>query len=145
MSRCDVVIASEEARFGYPEINVGANPAVHLTILQQMVGRLKAFELIFSGELFSAREAENLGLINKAVPHNKLDEEVEKLAQKFASKSPAVFKCLRDAFYQVPGVEYGISLSSISQIVSLNLSILEDSKEGRQAFLEKRPPQWKGR
>lgn len=142
--RCDVVIASEKARFGYPEINVGANPAVHLTVLPQMTSRLKAFELIFTGELFPAQEAERLGVINRVVPHEKLEEEVYQLAQKFASKSPIIVKHLRDAFYRVPSIEYKTSLSNTGEVIGNILSLLEDSKEGRQAFIEKRPPVWKG-
>ena len=143
--RCDVIIASEKARFGYPEINVGANPAVHMTVLPQLTSRFKAFELIFTGELFSAQEAERLGLVNKVVPHDKLEEEVYQLAQKFASKSPIVFRYLRDAFYRVPGVDYKASLSNTGEIINPILNSLEDSKEGRRAFVEKRPPVWKGK
>lgn len=143
--RCDVIIASEKARFGYPEINVGANPAVHLTVLPRMTNRLKAFELIFTGELFPALEAERLGVVNRVVAHDKLEEEVSQLAQKFASKSPIIVKHLRDAFYRLPGVEYGTTLSNIGKEISKALSPLEDSKEGRRAFVEKRPPVWKGR
>ena len=145
MSRCDVIIASEKARFGYSEINVGANPAVHLTVLPQMTSRIKAFELVFTGDLISAKEAEQLGLVNRVVPHDRLEEEVYQLAQKFASKSPVIVKCLRDAFYRVPGVEYKESLSNTGEIISATLYPLEDSKEGRRAFVEKRPPVWKGR
>ena len=143
--RCDVIIASEKARFGYPEINVGANPAVHFTVVPQMVSRIKAFELMFTGELFPAQEAERLNLVNRVVPHEKLDEEVYQLAQKFASKSPIVVKYLRDAFYRVPGIEYKSSLSNTGEVIGATLSSLEDAKEGRQAFIEKRPPVWKGK
>jgi len=143
--RCDMVIASERARFGYPEINVGANPAVHLTVVPQMTSRLKAFELIFTGELFSAQEAERLGLVNRVVPHDKLEEEVYQLAQKFTSKSPIIVRYLRDAFYRVPGVEYKASLPITAEIINTTLYSLEDSKEGRRGFVEQRPPVWKGK
>ena len=145
MSRCDVIIASERARFGYSEINVGANPAVHLTVLPQMTSRIKAFELIFTGDFISAKEMEQLGLVNKVVPHNKLEDAVSQMAEKFTGKSPAIVRCLRDAFYRVPGVDYKASLSNTGEEINAALYPLEDSKEGRQAFIEKRSPVWKGR
>jgi len=143
--RCDVIIASDKACFGYPEVNVGANPSVHLTVLPQMTSRIKAFELIFTGELFSAREAEQLGLVNHVVPHDRLEDEVYQLAEKFASKSPIIVRYLRDAFYRVPGTEYKASLANTGKILSTILNPLEDAREGRQAFADKRPPVWKGR
>ena len=143
--RCDVIIASDKARFGFPEIKVGGNPAVHFVVLPQLTSRFKAFELLFTGELIPAQEAERLGLINKVVPHDKLEEEVYQLAEKFASKSQIIVRYLRDAFYRLPGVDYKESLSNTGSIIAPILSPLEDAKEGPRAFAEKRLPVWKGR
>ncbi|MFH1382348.1 MAG: enoyl-CoA hydratase/isomerase family protein [Chloroflexota bacterium] len=145
MSRCDMVIASEKARFGYGEIDVGANPAVHLTLLPRITNRLKAFEIIFTSKVLSAAEAERLGIVNRVAPHDKQEAEVSQLAQKLAGKSPVIIKSLRDAFYRAPGVEYKSSLADMGEIISATLYPLEDSKEGRRAFIEKRPPVWKGK
>ncbi len=141
--RCDVIIASEKARFGFPEINVGGNPAVHFTILPQLIGRHRAFELLFSGELFSAHEAERLGLVNRVVAHDRLEEEARELARKFAAKSPAIVKSLRDCFYHVPGVDYKAALSNTGESLGALLYMMEDVREGLRAFSEKRPPVWK--
>ena len=86
-----------------------------------------------------------MGLVNRVVPHGKLEEEVYQLAQKLASKSPIIVRYLRDAFYRTPGIDYKASLSNMGEMISSVLYSLEDSSEGRQAFIEKRPPVWKGR
>lgn len=141
---CDCVIASEKARIGYPEINVGLIAAYHLIHVPRLVGRHKAFELIFTGEPISATEAERIGLINRAVPHEKLEETVNELARKFASKSPLSVKLTREAFYRGLDMEFRKGIADAADVLCI-LAESEDTKEGMKAFAEKRAPVWKGK
>jgi enoyl-CoA hydratase/carnithine racemase len=141
---CDCIIASEKARIGYPEINVGLMPALHLILVPRLVGKHKAFELLFSGEPISAPEAERIGLINRAVPPEKLEEAVYELAGKMASKSPLVVKYCRDAFYRGLDMEFRKGIADAADVLCI-LVQSEDTREGMRAFAEKRAPLWKGR
>ena len=87
---CDMVYASEKARFGQPEINVGVLPAPAVSIFPKLIGLKKTYELILTGDLISAAEAEKIGLINRACPHDGLDGEVQKLTNNLCSKSSIV-------------------------------------------------------
>ena len=141
---CDMVIASEKARIGYPEINVGLIPAMHLVMLPRLVGKHKAFELAFTGDPISAKEAERIGLINRAVPHEEFEAAVGEMAGKLASKSPLVTKYCRDAFYRGLDVEFRKAIADAADVAGI-LWGSEDRLEGMSAFVEKREPRWKGR
>lgn len=141
---CDVIIASERARVGYPEINVGLMPAMHLVLLPRLVGKHKAFELAFTGEPISAREAERLGLINRAVPHEEFEAAVGEMAKKLAAKSPLVTKYCRDAFYRGLDMEFRKAIADAADVLCILVGS-EDAQEGLSAFVEKREPRWKGR
>ncbi|MEQ1649213.1 MAG: enoyl-CoA hydratase/isomerase family protein, partial [Hyphomicrobiaceae bacterium] len=92
---CDMIIASNTATFGYPEIDVGVLPAIHFGHLPRIVGRHRAFELLFSGRAFDAKEAYDLGLISKVVADVKFDDAVTDLAKTFASKSEVITRMAR--------------------------------------------------
>ncbi len=141
---CDVLIASERARLGYPEINVGLSPAMHLVLLPRVVGKYKAFELCFTGDPIDAHEAHRLGLVNKVVPHAELEREAFALADKLAAKPPLAVKYMRDAFYRNLDVEFRKGIGDAADVLCL-LKETEDSHEGMRAFKEKRPPIWRGR
>lgn len=141
---CDMLIASDRARFGYPEINVGLIPAMHLVLLPRVVGRYKAFELCFLGDPIDAHEAQRLGLVNRVVPHERLADEAFALAQKLAAKPPLAVKYMRDVFYRAMDMEYRKAIMVAADTVCL-LKDTEDSHEGMRAFKEKRPPVWKGK
>ena len=89
---CDVVLASESATFGYPEIDVGVIPAIHYAHLPRIVGRHRAFELLFTGRVFGATEARELGVVNRVVGDAQLEAETLKLAAQFCGKSAAVLR-----------------------------------------------------
>jgi len=141
---CDMVLASEKARFGQPEIQVGVFPPIAALAFPRMIGRKKAMELILSGEALSAQEALAVGLVNKVVPPEQLQAEAEAWAAKFSKLSPVVLRLARKAV--VEGWDTGVSagLSRIEEIYLKELMATSDANEGLVAFLEKREPVWKG-
>ena len=141
---CDMIIASDKAYIGYPEINIGLLSAKHIILLPRIVGRLKAFELVITGEPLSVKEAERMGLVNKVVPHDKLEEVVDELASKVAAKSPLAVKLTKEAFYRGLDMEFRKAIADAGDIACV-LFNFEDTREGMRSFVEKRAPVWKGR
>jgi len=141
----DIIIASDKAQFGQPEISVGAIPTVATVLLPKLVGRKKAFELIFTGDIISAQEAKEIGLVNKVVPQEKLAEATEEIVRKLKEKSPIVLKFVRKAVYQGLDKEFRKALNGVEDVYLNELIKTEDAVEGLKAFLEKRKPQWKNR
>lgn len=138
---CDVLIASETASLGYPEIDVGVIPAMHFVHLPRQIGRHKAFELLFSGEPISAREAEARGLVNRVVPAGRVKDEARALARTFARKSPVVMQLARDSFMRANDFEYRRAIENVVETIC-NIIETDDAKEGLAAFNEKRRPRW---
>ena len=140
---CDLVIAAEDAVFGLPEINVGLFP---MTIAPAMVRNVtslkKCLELFVTGDRFSAQEAESIGLVNKVVPPDKLEEATLELARKIASKSPTTLQLGKQFFYNMLDMEYTQATKYAAEMISI-VAISEDGQEGQRAFVEKREPQWK--
>jgi enoyl-CoA hydratase len=95
---CDVVLAGESTTFGYPEIDLGVLPAIHFVHLPRIVGRHRAFELLFSGRAFDAAEAASLGIVNRVVPDGALETEAFKLGREFAAKPQAAMRAGRAVF-----------------------------------------------
>lgn len=143
---CDLVVAASNAQIGQPEISVGVYPPVAVVLMPRLLGWFKAFELVMTGDSISGEEAARIGLVNKAVPPEKLEEEVGKLASKLLEKSPAVLKVAKKALRVAGGVEDAKKLlQSVSDIYMNELMRTEDAVEGLKAFLEKRKPVWRGR
>ena len=138
---CDVIFASSQATFGYPEINIGVLPAVHFAHLPRIVGRHRAFELLFSGRTFDAQEAFSLGLVSKIVADAELDAAAMALAADFAAKSPAVVGLARAAFMRQNDLDYRRSVANAVEDFC-NVAVTAAAQEGIRAFLEKRPPNW---
>jgi len=142
---CDLAVASERAQFGQPEIKVGAIPTVASALLPKLIGRKNALELIFTGDSISAKEAQQIGLINKVVPPDKLVEATNELMNELKEKSPIVLKLVRQAVYQGLHLDFKKALDGVTNIYLNQLIRTEDAVEGLKAFLEKRKPVWKGK
>jgi enoyl-CoA hydratase len=141
---CDIVIASEKARFGQPEINVGVIPGGGGTqILPRLVGEKKAKEMVFTGEFIPAEEAWRLGMVNKVVPADKLKEAVEEVIEKLKSKSPAILKLAKIAVNKSLETPLSVGMEIENELFAMCFGT-QDQKEGARAFLEKRPPNYKG-
>jgi len=142
---CDIRIASENAKFGQPEINIGIFPGAGGTQrLPRLVGWGKAKELIYTGRIIDAVEAEKIGLVDKVVPPERLEEEVEQLAATIASKSPLIIKLVKKTINKGMYTDLAASLAYEKANFALCFST-EDHTEGVTAFLEKRKPEFKGR
>ncbi len=140
----DIVIASEDAQFGTPEIKRGLWPYMVTAVLIRNVGRKKALELCLTGDRISAAEAERIGLINYAVPKAEFKNKVEQMAGKLASLSPAVLGLGKRSFYQMADMTVEDAVEYLKCQLTINAQT-EDIMEGVRAFLEKREPQWKGK
>jgi len=142
---CDMIFASETAEFGQPEITVGAIPPVAVVLLPRLIGPAKAFELILTGDVISAAEAKQIGLVNKIVPSERLDEYVGEIIGKLREKSPVVLKLTHMSLRQILDADFRKELEEVTGIYLNLLMRTEDAAEGLKAFIEKRKPQWKGK
>ena len=140
---CDMVLATEKAKFGQPEIQVGVFPPIAALILPRIIGRKKAIELILTGETISSQEALTLGLVNKIIPEASVSEEVESFIAKFTKLSGAVLKLTREAALAGLNDDIDKALEVIERIYLDKLMKTQDAIEGLRAFLEKRKPHWK--
>ncbi len=141
---CDMIVASESAQFGQPEINIGVIPGAGGTQrLTLAVGKAKAMELILTGRPFTAHEALSMGLINKVVPTEMLMDEVKTLAAEIAKKSPLAVRTAKESILKA----YEMTLTEGLNFERKNFYMLfasEDQKEGMKAFMEKRPATFTG-
>ncbi len=141
---CDLAVAAEDAKFGTTAINVGLiclGPAVPMI---RSLGRKKALEMVLTGDIISAGEAQQLGLINKVVPPEDLETETMALAEKLAKKSPLALQIGKTGIYKMADMPYHKSLDYMGEMFA-SLCATEDAGEGLCAFLEKRKPVWKNR
>jgi enoyl-CoA hydratase/carnithine racemase len=141
---CDLIVASEDATFGTPEINVGTFPFMIMALIYRNVPRKKANELLLLGERWSAQEALAAGIVNKVVPTEDFDAAVSDWAEKLAGKSPVVMRLGKEAMRRQLDMPFDDALDYLRAQLTLALST-EDIVEGVSAFFEKRDPIWKGR
>jgi enoyl-CoA hydratase len=142
---CDIIIASEKAKFGQTEVNIGVIPGGGGTQrLPRLIGVCRAKELIFTGDIIGAEEAFRLGLVNRVVPADQLMPTAKEMAKKIATKSPAALKLAKTAINRGMQTNLESGLNYEYELYSLSLT-LEDKAEGVKAFLEKRAPKFVGR
>ena len=142
---CDIRVASETARFGQPEINLGIIPGGGGTQrLTRLVGEGKAMELILTGDMIDAQHAYNLGLVNLVVPAADLEAKTMELANRIAEKSPVALRMAKEAVKTAARANLDEGLRREIDLFALTFSS-EDKDEGVRAFLEKRKPDFKGR
>jgi enoyl-CoA hydratase/carnithine racemase len=141
---CDLIVASEDARFATPGVKIGLFCSTPMVALSRAIGQKKAMEMLLTGEFISAEEALAEGLVNKVVPAEDLETETRTLAEKIAEASPLVVGIGKGAFYKQLEMPTEQAYAYTKEVMSFNASFA-DAQEGICAFLEKRKPEWKGR
>ena len=140
---CDMVIASEKASFGQPEIQVGVLPPIAVVALPEIIGPKKAMEMVLTGDRIRADEAERLGLVNKVVPPEELQAAAVELVEKLTKLSGAVLRVTKRAVRVGSAGSFADGLAAVDDLYLGPLMDTEDAHEGLAAFMEKRPPVWK--
>jgi enoyl-CoA hydratase/carnithine racemase len=141
---CDLLVSTDTATFGTPEINVGIWPMMIQAILARDLPRKVLLEMEMLGDRWTATQLQGLGVINRVVPHDQLDNALKEITDKLAKKSPLAMRLGRDSFYRQQDMEFRAALDYLHSQFTL-ITLTEDSKEGIKAFFEKREPDFKGR
>lgn len=144
MLACDLVVAVDEAEMGMPEIDVGLWPFMVTAIVQRDVPRKLALELMLTGRRIPSAEGARWGFVNRVVPRGELDDSVAELTAELASKSPLIAALGKGSFYRAEDMSFEAQLDYLAGMLTVCLES-EDTVEGVTAFLQKRPPEWRGR
>ena len=142
VASCDLAIASHESKFATPGVNLGLFCSTPMVALSRNVNKKNAMEMLLTGDFISAEKAKEIGLINNAVSKDKLTSEVVGLAEKIASKSTMTVATGKKAFYAQAEMDLSKAYQYTSKTMTDNL-LKHDAKEGIDAFIEKRSPNWK--
>jgi cyclohexa-1,5-dienecarbonyl-CoA hydratase len=145
VAQCDIVIASERARFGQPEIKLGVIPPIASVLLPRIIGEKKARELILTGDLLDVHEAFRLGLVNHVVPSMQLEQKTEEILGKLRELSSATLETACRSITIGRGRSFEDALSKVEDIYLNELMKSYDAHEGIRAFMEKRKPTWRNR
>ena len=141
----DIIIAGENAHFGLPEVRVGLIPANGGTqLLPRLIGKNRAKEMIFSGKRISAQEAQAMGIVNKIVPVEQVDQAVWQMAKEICANAPGAVRQAKKAIDLGMDVDLRTGMEIENEAYNINL-VTEDRQEGIRAFNEKRPPRWQNR
>ena len=144
MAAADCAIVAEGTRIGTTAINVGLLCTGPIIPMSYSLGKKKTLEMLLSGDMIDAKEAERLGLVNKVVPAEKLEEETLTFARKLIDKSPVAIQTGKEFYYQMIDMPFHQRFSFHREVMA-RLCTTEDALEGINAFIEKRQPVWKGK
>lgn len=144
VATCDLAYCADSARFATPGVNIGLFCSTPMVALTRAVGRKAAMEMLLLGELIDAAEAERIGLVNRAVPADRLDAAVQEAAGKIAAKSPLTLAIGKEAFYRQIDLDVEAAYAHTARVMTENM-LAADAAEGIDAFLGKREPVWCGR
>jgi enoyl-CoA hydratase/carnithine racemase len=142
VAAADLAVAADNARIGLTAINVGLNCVGPVIPVSRSVGRKRALEMLFFGELLKARDALDMGLVNRVVAADALEAETRRWAAGLAQKSPLALQIAKKAFYAAADMDYGQAFEYMNEAFA-RLCTTQDATEGVKAFLDRRPPQWK--
>src|ERR1700686_5917439 len=145
VAACDIVIASERARFGQPEIKLGVFPPVAAILLPRVIGEKRARELIMLGEMIDAAEALRLGLVNYVLPTAELEQKTETILTKLRELSGSSLAMTRAALDLGGEGDFDAALAEVENLYLHELMKTEDAQEGSRAFMEKRKPEWRNK
>jgi enoyl-CoA hydratase/carnithine racemase len=143
VASCDLAVAAEDARFATPGVNIGLFCSTPMVALSRAVGRKASMEMLLTGDMIAASRAREMGLINRVVPPQELDEAVSALARQIASKSPLTLKIGKEAFYAQAEMPLDDAYALAAEVMTKNM-LARDAAEGIDAFIEKRAPTWCG-
>ncbi len=144
VASCDLAVAAEEAKFATPGVNIGLFCSSPMVALSRNVSRKHAMEMLLTGDMITAREAADYGLVNRVVEAERVGNAAFELADRIAAKSPAIVAIGKEAFYRQVEMPLSQAYDYAAGVMVANM-MEPDSEEGIGAFLEKREPQWKGR
>lgn len=142
VASCDLAVAADTARFATPGVNIGLFCSTPMVALSRNVSRKHAMEMLLTGEMVNALKAEQIGLVNRVVDEQVLDETVYRLAATIAGKSGHTLQIGKEAFYQQLEMGLAGAYDFTSEVMAKNLQAA-DAQEGICAFLDKRKPEWK--
>ncbi|PSQ13057.1 enoyl-CoA hydratase [Halobacteriales archaeon QS_5_70_15] len=141
---CDVILASEDARFGTPEVDVGLLPAQAMVPIMRTVNEKQGLKLLFTGERIDARRADGIGFTTEVVPADEFDAELDDLVDDLAASSPVMIEMGKEAFYNQREMGFSEALSYAREVIAL-VAMSEETEAGIEAFLTDEEPDWKGR
>jgi enoyl-CoA hydratase/carnithine racemase len=141
VASCDLAVASEDARFAVNGINIGLFCSTPMVALSRAVGRKPALEMLLTGDLVGAAHARQIGLVNRVVPKDQLDDATRALARQIAGKLGLAVAIGKEAFYRQAELGLDAAYAYTAEVMTKNM-LARDTEEGIDAFIEKRPPKW---
>jgi cyclohexa-1,5-dienecarbonyl-CoA hydratase len=142
---CDIVLTTDSAQWGFPEIKLGCYPPVACTALAALVGQKRAADLILTGRSISGKEAAEIGLATRSVAENELESAVDDCLSRLRTLSPAALSITKKASYAWDAMHFDKGLARAEKIYFDELMQTADAQEGIRAFMEKRKPKWTGK
>ena len=141
---CDIILSSEDATFGTPEVDIGLLPAQAMVPIMRTVNEKQGLKLLFTGERIDARRADEIGFTTEVVPSDDFEDELDGLVDDLAASSPVMIEMGKDAFYNQREMGFREALSYMREVIAL-VAMSEETEAGIEAFLAGEEPDWKGR